>query len=101
MAKLKRWFPWHAGRVDDKALRCPAVIFRGTASSKCAPTCRDAIRFCPMRRCVAWCSAHGTMAADDARRCTQSRRRWGACFGADLTEREVDWLVRTEWATDR
>ncbi len=22
----------------------------------------------------------------------------GRCFGADLTEREVDWLVRTEWA---
>jgi glycerol-3-phosphate dehydrogenase len=22
----------------------------------------------------------------------------GRCLGADLTEREVDWLVRTEWA---
>ena len=22
----------------------------------------------------------------------------GRCFGADLTEREVDWLIRTEWA---
>ena len=22
----------------------------------------------------------------------------GRCFGADLTEREVDWLMRTEWA---
>jgi glycerol-3-phosphate dehydrogenase len=22
----------------------------------------------------------------------------GRCFGASLTEREVDWLIRTEWA---
>jgi glycerol-3-phosphate dehydrogenase len=22
----------------------------------------------------------------------------GRCFGADLTEREIDWLVRSEWA---
>jgi glycerol-3-phosphate dehydrogenase len=22
----------------------------------------------------------------------------GRCFGAGLTEREVDWLMRTEWA---
>ena len=34
----------------------------------------------------------------DAGRRTRRSPTWGAVFGADLTEREVDWLVRTEWA---
>jgi glycerol-3-phosphate dehydrogenase len=41
--------------------------------------------------------AYGTLATDvlgDAR----STADLGRHFGADLTEREVDWLVRTEWA---
>jgi glycerol-3-phosphate dehydrogenase len=41
--------------------------------------------------------AYGTLAADvlgDARRPADM----GRCFGADLTEREIDWLVRAEWA---
>jgi glycerol-3-phosphate dehydrogenase len=41
--------------------------------------------------------AHGTRAPSllgDAR----SMADLGTVFGADLTEREVDWLVRTEWA---
>lgn len=41
--------------------------------------------------------AYGTLAAEmlgDAR----SAANLGQAFGADLTEREVDWLVRTEWA---
>ncbi len=41
--------------------------------------------------------AYGTLAAEmpgDAR----SLAEMGRCFGADLTEREVDWLMRTEWA---
>ena len=41
--------------------------------------------------------AYGTLAADmlgDARGAADL----GRCFGADLTEREVDWLIRTEWA---
>ena len=41
--------------------------------------------------------AYGTLAADmlgDARGAADL----GRCFGADLTEREVDWLMRTEWA---
>ena len=40
---------------------------------------------------------YGTLAADalgDARGIGDLGRR----FGADLTEREVDWLQRTEWA---
>ena len=41
--------------------------------------------------------AYGTLAADmlgDAR----DTADLGRCFGADLTEREVEWLMRTEWA---
>jgi glycerol-3-phosphate dehydrogenase len=41
--------------------------------------------------------AYGTLAVQmmgDAR----SVADMGRCLGADLTEREVDWLVRTEWA---
>ena len=41
--------------------------------------------------------AYGTLAAEmlgDARGAADL----GRCFGADLTEREVDWLIRTEWA---
>jgi glycerol-3-phosphate dehydrogenase len=41
--------------------------------------------------------AYGTAAADmlgDARTAADL----GRCFGADLTEREADWLKRTEWA---
>jgi len=41
--------------------------------------------------------AYGTLAAEmlgDARGAADL----GHCFGADLTEREVDWLIRTEWA---
>jgi glycerol-3-phosphate dehydrogenase len=41
--------------------------------------------------------AYGTLSKDmlgDAR----SAGDMGRCFGCDLTEREVDWLMRTEWA---
>ena len=41
--------------------------------------------------------AYGTRAAEmlgDARGAADL----GRCFGAGLTEREVDWLIRTEWA---
>ena len=41
--------------------------------------------------------AYGTLAMDmlgDARGAADM----GRCIGADLTEREIDWLVRTEWA---
>jgi glycerol-3-phosphate dehydrogenase len=41
--------------------------------------------------------AYGTLATEmlgDARGLAEM----GRCFGASLTEREVDWLIRTEWA---
>jgi glycerol-3-phosphate dehydrogenase len=71
-------FPWDAiGTVqDDLHRRYPFLS---------AATSRRLVR------------AYGTLAADmlsDARAIADL----GRCFGADLTEREVDWLMRTEWA---
>ena len=71
-------FPWDAiGPVEDDLRR--RYPFLSAAAS---------------RRLV---RAYGTLAADmlgDARAAADL----GRCFGADLTEREVDWLSRTEWA---
>jgi glycerol-3-phosphate dehydrogenase len=53
--------------------------------------------FLPLPTATRLTRAYGTLAADligDAR----SWSDLGTTFGADLTEREVDWLVRTEWA---
>ncbi len=64
---------------------------------RCAVIWRGAIRFCrpvTQRRLV---RAYGTLSMEmlgDAR----SADDMGRCFGADLTEREVEWLTRTEWA---
>ncbi len=47
--------------------------------------------------CWRWSGPHGTLTSEmlgDAR----SRDDMGRCFGAGLTEREVAWLKRTEWA---
>jgi len=71
-------FPWDGiGRLrDDLARRYPFLA---------ETTHRRLVR------------AYGTLAAEmlgDARCLADLGRR----FGADLTEREVDWLIRTEWA---
>ena len=97
MAKLKRWFPgmrgaWTAG----VALPGGDFLWNGIEQvradlSRRYPFLPDAT----LRRLI---SAHGTMTADvlgDAR----EPAAMGRIFGADLSEREVDWLVRTEWAT--
>ena len=74
----RRGFPWD--RIDearsDLARRFPFLT---------DSTCERLVR------------AYGTVAAEmlgDAR----SAADLGRVFGADLTEREVDWLIATEWA---
>jgi glycerol-3-phosphate dehydrogenase len=71
-------FPWDAiGTVQDDLRRRYPFLPQATS-----------------RRLV---RAYGTLAADilgDARAAADL----GRCFGADLTEREVNWLMRTEWA---
>jgi len=65
------------------------------------PALRDdllrAFSFLPEPTATRLARAYGTRAAallGDAR----SMADLGSVFGADLTERELDWLVRTEWA---
>ena len=96
MAKLARFFPgmrgaWTAGAAlpggdfpwdgikrlrEDLARRYPFLA---------QPTQRRLVR------------AYGTHAADMLGD-TRSLADMGRCFGADLTEREVEWLRRREWA---
>ncbi len=77
--------------------RCRAAIFRGMAVEQVRADLARRYPFladAQQRRLV---RAYGTLAADvlgDARRPADM----GRCFGADLTEREIDWLVRAEWA---
>jgi len=71
-------FPWDGVEqiCADLARRFPFLL---------DATCRRLVR------------AYGTMAAEmlgDAREGADM----GRCLGADLTEREVDWVIRTEWA---
>ena len=96
IAKLSRFFP--AMRV---AWTAGAALPGGDFEWNAIETVRhDLCRRYPFlseatsRRLV---RAYGTLAADtlgDARGAGDLGRR----FGADLTEREVDWLQRTEWA---
>ena len=98
----RRWRSWlgsfpACAAPGRRTPRCRAAIFRGMAVEQVRgdlarryPFLADA----PRRRLV---RAYGTLAADmlgDARALADM----GRCFGADLTEREIDWLVRTEWA---
>jgi glycerol-3-phosphate dehydrogenase len=96
MAKLARFFPGMRGDWTASA-----VLPGGNFPWDAIATVRDDLcRRYPFvsqatsRRLV---GAYGTLAAEvigDARTAADLGRR----FGADLTEREVDWLVRTEWA---
>ena len=96
MAKLQRWFPgmqgaWTAG------VALPGGDFPWNGIEQVRADLSRRYPFLPdatLRRLI---SAYGTMTADvlgDAREAVAL----GRIFGADLSEREVDWLVRTEWA---
>ncbi len=85
----------------EAALDCerpsrPAVISRGTGSRRCAMTWPGLSVSAAADRAPAdtrvWHARCGTV-----RQCQIGGRAWTK-FGADLTTREVDWLVHTEWA---
>jgi len=96
MAKLARFFPGMRG--DWTAA---AALPGGDFAWDAVDTVRDDLRRrypflsdATSRRLVC---AYGTLASEmlgDAR----SNTDLGRCFGADLTAREVAWLMRTEWA---
>lgn len=96
MAKLTQFFPEVRGSWTAE-VPLPGGDFPWNGAEQ---LCVELMRRYPFLT-AAWAQrlvrAHGTLAAKllgDAR----SVADMGQCFGADLTEREVDWLVRTEWA---
>ena len=73
------------------------VILSGTASRRCGRSSRGRYPFLSERTAARLVHSYGTLATDmlgDAR----DARSLGCDFGAGLTEREVEWLCRTEWA---
>jgi glycerol-3-phosphate dehydrogenase len=96
MAKLSRFFPamrvaWTAGTA------LPGGDFEWNAIETVRHDLCRRYPFLSEATSLRLVRAYGTLAADtlgDARGVGDLGRR----FGADLTEREVDWLQRTEWA---
>jgi glycerol-3-phosphate dehydrogenase len=96
MARLARFFPgmrggWTAG------VALPGGDFPWDAIDQVRSDLASRYRFLSDATCRRLVRAYGTTAVEmmgDARGVADM----GRCLGADLTEREVDWLVRTEWA---
>ena len=97
MAKLSPWFPAMRGPWTRGAA-LPGGDFPWDGIEQVRADLSRRYPFLPdatLRRLV---NAYGTTTADvlgDAREAAAL----GRLLGADLSEREVDWLVRTEWAT--
>jgi glycerol-3-phosphate dehydrogenase len=96
MAKLAPFFPG-TGADWTASATLPGGDFSWDAIAAVQETLRQRYPF--LSEASAWrlVRAYGTLAAEmlgDA----HSERDLGRSFGADLTEREVDWMVRTEWA---
>lgn len=96
MSKLASAFPGTPGPWTTRAA-LPGGDFPWNALDQVMADVTRRYRFLSgstVRRLV---RAYGTLTSDmlgDAR----SSDDMGRCFGADLTEREVDWLMRNEWA---
>jgi glycerol-3-phosphate dehydrogenase len=96
MAKVARNFPgmrggWTAG------VALPGGDFPWDGIDQVRGDLASRYRFLSDVTCHRLVRAYGTLAVQmmgDAR----SVADMGRCLGADLTEREVDWLVRAEWA---
>ena len=96
MAKLARFFPGMRGNwTADAAL--PGGDFRWDGIPQLYAELARRYPFLRQATCDRLVHAYGSSAAHvlgDAR----DANDMGCTFGADLTEREVDWLVRNEWA---
>ena len=96
MAKLALYFPGMRGDWTARAA-LPGGDFPWDAIGTVQDDLRRRYPFLPQATSRRLVRAYGTLAADilgDARAAADL----GRCFGADLTEREVNWLMRTEWA---
>jgi glycerol-3-phosphate dehydrogenase len=97
MAKLARFFPGMRGTWTASAALPGGDFAWDAITTVREDLCR---RYPFLTEATSWrlVRAYGTLAAvvlGDARNANDLGRR----FGADLTEREVDWLVRSEWAS--
>jgi glycerol-3-phosphate dehydrogenase len=96
MAKLARLFPGMKG-AWTKGTALPGGDFPWDGIEQVRADLARRYPFPSDATCLRLVHAYGTKAAEmlgDAREGADM----GRCLGADLTEREVDWLVRTEWA---
>jgi glycerol-3-phosphate dehydrogenase len=83
--------PWTAGAA------LPGGDFAWDALGRVQADLQHCYPFLPEATAARMVRAYGTLAADmlgDARNVGDL----GRCFGADLSEREVAWLMRAEWA---
>jgi glycerol-3-phosphate dehydrogenase len=97
LAKLQQWFPG-MGRAWTSGVALPGGDFPWDGIERVRTDLSQRYPFLPdatLRRLI---SAYGTM-TDDVLGDAREPAAMGRIFGADLSEREVDWLVRTEWAT--
>jgi glycerol-3-phosphate dehydrogenase len=96
LAKLRPSFPGARGAWTATA-PLPGGDFPWNGIDDVQAALQARFGFLPAHTARRLVRAYGTLAADvlgDAR----SAADLGDVFGADLTEREVDWLVRSEWA---
>ena len=96
MAKLARFFPGMRGAWTAGAA-LPGGDFPWDGLDRVHDELAGRYPFLPVGTVHRLVRAYGTLAAEllgDAR----SAADMGRCLGADLTEREVDWLVHSEWA---
>ncbi|HEY1933599.1 MAG TPA: glycerol-3-phosphate dehydrogenase [Acetobacteraceae bacterium] len=96
LAKLRPTFPAARGPWTMTA-PLPGGDFPWDGIDQVQAALQARYGFLPAHTARRMVRAYGTLAADvvgDAR----SAADLGRVFGADLTQREVDWLVRTEWA---
>jgi glycerol-3-phosphate dehydrogenase len=96
MAKLARFYPGMRGAWTARA-PLPGGDFPWDGGEQVLADLARRYPFLSDRMCRRLFRAYGTLATDmlgDAR----DIAALGGCLGADLSLREVDWLVRTEWA---
>ena len=96
MARLTPFFPGMRGNWTARAV-LPGGDFRWDAIGAVQDDLHRRYPFLSAASSRRLVRSYGTLAAGmlgDAR----DTADLGRCFGADLTEREVEWLKRTEWA---
>jgi len=96
LAKLRLFFP-AAADAWTRTAPLPGGDFPWDEIAEVQAALQARYAFLPVDTARRLVRAYGNLAAEmlgEAR----STAELGQVFGADLTEREVDWLVRTEWA---